>query len=258
MKELSVPLFVICSLIAGAGNPPAIARDQATPAQKTMPSPSSPLVDEPTAGAPSVDKSTPKGVKKLTFEIEFQTAGKDPGATWREIADKVAAANQKFAPVGVSFAYTDNAAALPDTFIVLETIRERHKLKKYFKKRAINVFVLDRILDPTPSKATKRAARWQWHRPSGLLAGAHIPYKKAFPDTYIILKATSHPLTLAHELGHMFGLPHSKDPLNIMSYGSERHSFNPRQLKVIRKNTKRLHKQLKRRNKTGRKTKGKG
>jgi hypothetical protein len=176
------------------------------------------------------------------FDIVFHVVGEDEAASWRHIARKVARANELFRTAGIQFAFSRRESGLPAEFRVLETIRERHRLKRFIRPNEINVFVVDRILDPNPSEATRKAARWQGRTPSGRLAGAHIPHHKGVPDTYIINTATSDLTTLAHELGHLFRLSHHRDPANVMSYGRERVAFTPKQLKTIRRTAKKLKK----------------
>lgn len=149
------------------------------------------------------------------------------------------AANRHFAAAGIGFA-VDERCELPESFAVLETIRERRQLGKFFVPRRINVFLVDEILDPTPSAATRRAARAQGREPSGRLSGAHIPIRGRTPGTYIIVARTRSSVSLAHELGHFFGVPHSELPANIMSYGSSRDHFDERQLDVFRRHARRF------------------
>jgi hypothetical protein len=176
------------------------------------------------------------------FFVAVHVATTHPTDTDRRVADFLDTANLHFAPAGIALVeYQRNT--LPASFAVLETQGERHKLKKYFVPNTINVFLLDKIDDPTPSDATKKAAAWQDLQLSGLLAGAHIEHKGFVPGTYIILSRNTKKLTLTHELGHFFGSGHSKDPANIMSYGREKLRFDDKQLACFRAAAARFRRQ---------------
>jgi hypothetical protein len=167
------------------------------------------------------------------FALAVHVAASDQREAASRISRFVETANSTFVGAGIAFGVGERHP-LPDSFIVLDNIRERRQLRKFFVPRAINIFIVDQILDPNPSAATRRAARWQGRAPSGRLSGAHIPIKGRTPGTYIILARSRSRVSLAHELGHFFGAPHSKDPQNIMSYGSGRVRFSDKQLKIFR------------------------
>ena len=180
-------------------------------------------------------KLDPDSLDDIFFEVAIHVATEDMENTRKRIEQKIDTANEKFEGIAVGFEAVDEFHVLSEDFATLDNSPERHKLKKYLVDRAINVFVVDTILDPHPSGATKKAAKWQGRKPSGRLAGAHIEVKNKKPHTYIILKARSSSVSLAHELGHFLGLPHHKDPTNIMSYGTGRQNFNDDQLEIMRR-----------------------
>jgi hypothetical protein len=192
--------------------------------------------------ARSQDDGGSRGGEPKPFALTVHVASAAPGDSDRRVAAIIGTANAHFAAAGIDFRETERRT-LPDSFAVLETQRERHLLKKYFKRNTINVFLLDEIRDPTPSAATRKAAAWQGFEPTGLLAGAHIEYLSQKPRTYIILSRARSSLILAHELGHFFGAGHSKDPSNIMSYGADRQSFDEKQLTTFAWNARRYRRE---------------
>ncbi|MEM7605684.1 MAG: hypothetical protein AAF411_10015 [Myxococcota bacterium] len=155
------------------------------------------------------------------------------------IARWVEQTNVHFAPAGVQFVHAQTRV-LPESALHLANNRDRHRLKRRLVPRHINVFVVNEIIDPWPSAATRRAAAREGFEPSGRLGGAHIPAPRHRPSTYVIVRRGSLPLVLAHELGHVLGAPHHPDPTNIMSYGRHRTHFNDEQLATFRRRARRL------------------
>ena len=174
-----------------------------------------------------------------SFAVVVHVATTDASDLDSRLATLVDTANEHFAAAGIEFV-VEERRELPEPFAILENIRERRRLAKFFVPKTINVFLVDEIRDPVPSEATRKAAKAQGRKPSGRLSGAHIPIKGRKPDTYIIIARTRSPYSLAHELGHFFGVAHEKDPSNIMSYGARRDHFNDRQIEVFRKRGRRF------------------
>jgi hypothetical protein len=187
------------------------------------------------AAAPThaMEKGSTSTESPKPFFLTIHVASSNPADTDQRVAEFLDTANQHFAAAGVSFVESARKT-LPESFAILETPGERHRLKKYFVPHTINVFLLDEIDDPVPSEATRKAAAWQDLQLSGLLAGAHIEYQGQTPGTYIILSRNTEKLTLTHELGHFFGSGHAKDPTNIMSYGREKKGFDEKQLQCFK------------------------
>lgn len=176
------------------------------------------------------------------FAVVLHVASADPAAARAWFDRQLVRANEHFAAAGVAFV-VHRQRALPASFATVETIRERVRLKRHFVQRSINVFLVDQILDPYPSRSTRRAASRAGFKPSGQLAGAHIRVrgrKKRRPGTYLLICHHCGKLVVTHELGHFFWLPHhKKDPANIMSYGHKRIRFSQRQLKHVRAHARR-------------------
>lgn len=168
------------------------------------------------------------------FAVVTHVASGQPAAASAWLDAQLAEANQHFKEAGIGFCVVERRA-LPRSFVTMETIRERVRLRRHFIRRRINIFIVDTILDPNPSASTRRAARRLGFKPSGQLAGAHIRAgRKRVPKTYILVARSTSTLTLTHELGHFFWAPHHKDPTNIMSYGWKRDHFDKKQLKAFR------------------------
>jgi hypothetical protein len=141
-------------------------------------------------------------------------------------------ATSAFAAAGVAFALQ----------AIMPTDAPAGRLRSEVETGAIHVFVVARILDPHPSETTRRAAGWVGREPTGRISGAHIPADGMVPGTYIVASAlgVSSMRTLAHELGHVFGLSHSADATILMSYGSERLGFDDDQIAAVRRRARRL------------------
>lgn len=171
------------------------------------------------------------------FPVVFHVAVKDgsPITAKTQVDQELARANINFYGAGIGFRVHE-LRHLPEGHSTLRTVPDRRRLRRYFMKRKINVFVVEEILDARPSKATLKAAAAVGLDPSdGRLAGAHIPAKGLRPSTYIIVTRSSMYRSFTHELGHFFGAPHSKNPDNFMSYGPNPFQFSERQLNYFRR-----------------------
>lgn len=171
---------------------------------------------------------------RIAFGLVLHVATRDgePVAEldWDEVLKEV---SEPFAPVDVRFTVAE-VRMLPEGHASLADIPARRALQRYLVPNAINVFVVDEILDPVPSEATRRAAARVGREPTGRLSGAHIPARGRRPGTYLVVNHHGGPVTMSHELGHFFGLPHHAGESNIMSYGRVRLGFDEAQLRVIR------------------------
>ena len=176
----------------------------------------------------------------LRFELVFHIPTLDgvPVAdeAWR--VEALAMADAHFAAAGIAFDVVE-VHTIGEEHAILRTIRARRILRRYLRPRRINVFVVEDILDPHPSATTRRAAGWQGREPTGRLGGAHIEVEGRVPETYLLINRQSSRLTLTHELGHFFGVAHSRVPENIMSYGRERERFDEQQLATFRRRARR-------------------
>ena len=92
----------------------------------------------------------------------------------------------------------------------------------------VNVFLTERLVDVDDPPSERMGVHWRRRRARNV--------------HYVIVSTQAWPTTLAHELGHYFGNPHSPTPNNIMSYqrdGSVPPFFDTRQLARIRSHARR-------------------
>lgn len=142
------------------------------------------------------------------------------------IGTQVAMANHHFASVSASFRITKVDTQSTDHVV---TIADRAALKKYVDGRVIHVFVTGALQDvDTPDKQIRG-----------------VTLRK--DDTkYIILSAIAPDRVLAHELGHLFGLPHSTYAVSIMNKTEridppiEERTFAPEEIVKLKATVKRL------------------
>ncbi|MFT3694281.1 MAG: matrixin family metalloprotease [Kofleriaceae bacterium] len=132
----------------------------------------------------------------VTFELQVHVVDGVVDQAW--IDKQVAMANTLFAPVDASFEVAGQVT-LDDSAKHVVTRDDRNALAKLVDDNKIHVFVIDKLENVDENKPV-HGVTW---RGGG---------KK-----YIIIGSDSMERVLAHELGHVFGLPHSKYPISIMN-----------------------------------------
>ena len=135
-----------------------------------------------------------------TFGLEVHIA---PGAdgqivTPEWVAAQVAMANHQFAALDIGF-HVVATSDLPATAAHLRTRADRSALAPLVTGRVIHVFVAGQ-LDNIDDDAPVYGVTW-----------------RAGTRKFVILAATARDIVLAHELGHVFGLPHSTHAISIMN-----------------------------------------
>jgi hypothetical protein len=144
--------------------------------------------------------------KPVTLEVVFHVASENgkPVADEAYIDERLAKANEIYAPYGVTFARNALRAAREDVPSIFEGADARDALAKGVERGVINCFVVRKFRD-LGNDEWRRGVHWhsRTHR------GVH----------YVILSRSKDLDVLAHELGHFLGNPqHSQVHGNLMSY----------------------------------------
>ncbi len=147
------------------------------------------------------------------------------------LAAQVVTANRHFARLDVAFQLA-GVDELPATAIQIETRRDRDELATdRLGGKLIHVFVVGRLYDVDEDGAIAYGVTW---------------HTKKDERKYVIVSAEALERTLAHELGHFFGLPHSSYAISIMNKADreqpppEQRTFADEEIDAMRPTLKRL------------------
>lgn len=158
----------------------------------------------------------------LGIKLHVAVEGAGPVASAEWVDRQVAHANRHFASIDVAF-QVDSVAALPEEAARIEDAQERTSLAKLVAGTVIDVFVTAQLDDID--------------KQDGVIYGVAWP---AGGKKLVILSTMGWERTLAHELGHVFGLPHSRYAISIMNKRArkqpplEQRTFHPAELAVMR------------------------
>jgi len=153
-------------------------------------------LDDVVAPAPGCDSHT--RCIGLAFHVAVTDAGPVATAAWT--ATQLAAANRHFEKLDVGFRIV-SVDALPASAARIEDRQERNSLARRVTGRVIHVFVTGQLDDIDRAGEVAYGVTW---RTRG--------------DTrFVIVSTQAWERTLAHELGHVFGLPHSTYAISIMN-----------------------------------------
>jgi len=136
----------------------------------------------------------------LALHIAADPRGLVVSPDW--VAAQVATANRHFARLDVGFQLA-GVDLLPATAVHIETRRDRDELASDgLGGKLVHVFVVGQLDDVDTEGAVVWGVTWHQHRDD---------------HKYLIVSSQALERTLAHELGHFFGLPHSSYAISIMN-----------------------------------------
>ncbi len=177
--------------------------------------------------APSCDRT-----RAHCFGIQLHVAGDERGlvASPEWIATQLAVANRHFERLGIGFDVA-GIDALPASAVHIETRGDRDALGEQLAGRMIHVFVVGKLDDVDEEGQIAYGVTWHTRRDD---------------RKYVIVSAQALERTLAHELGHFFGLPHSTYSISIMNKSDraepplDQRTFADEEIEAMRPALKRL------------------
>lgn len=157
----------------------------------------------------------------IHFHVPSASGGPIADQAWLEA--RIRRANQIFAPHDIAFV-RHAEEPLSDTYLRVETRRERDALGRYLRPGVINCYVVSALQDVDI--------------PGRYIRGVHWRVRQDRSRRFIILSTLGGRGVLAHELGHYLGNPQHRWVVgNVMSYewGSELPTFDPDQVQRMRR-----------------------
>jgi hypothetical protein len=174
-----------------SGRPPA-------PLPVVPPQPAATMTDFAAAIPPCV----PARAFCIGIRIHLSTQDGAPYVSPLWLAEQFAFANRMFEPIDVSFEL--HAVSTLDLPPIIDGRSVRNAVSKGITAvRAIDVFVVGALADLEDPRFPLFGVHWRPAKPAG--------------RRYILLASYAWGRTMAHELGHFFGLPHSSYAISIMN-----------------------------------------
>jgi len=153
-------------------------------------------------------RSTAQALIRIPLTVHVATADGDPVASRARVTQWVLRANRALAPAGVEV-YVHSVRHLPRGWRAVTRAGQRRRLAGYAPRNGtIHVFVTEELDRPRRRRLRRR------------VRGLHWRYRGLRRDLrqreYVVVTDGAPNTTFAHELGHLFGLAHSKSTTNIM------------------------------------------
>ncbi len=134
----------------------------------------------------------------IRLHVPVTADGPITDAAW--IERQLAGANYHFAALDVGFQIV-GIEPLPESASVIDDREERASLGALISGKVIDVFITADLVDID--------------KPGGMVYG--VTWWTTGDRKFVIVSTKAWERTLAHELGHVFGLPHSKYAISIMN-----------------------------------------
>jgi hypothetical protein len=155
----------------------------------------------PAAAKPRAPSSPPLPVLPLSIAVAVEGGRAVREEAW--IQAQLAEVERLYGPIGLRFKRTA-ARALPEPTARLESREDRDSLDAERMPRVNNAFLVASMRDVDDTRIYRMGVHWR-----NTVTPSH---------RYVIVAADAITSTLAHELGHYFGLPHAHKVDNLMSY----------------------------------------
>ena len=149
--------------------------------------------------AQAVPACDPARAHCFGLEVHVTVGEHGPIATPAWLAAQVAEANRQFAPIGVGWQLA-GIGPLPAAAARVADREARDAFAPQVAGAVIHVFVTARLDDIDQDGEEIRGVTW-----------------RRGDAKYVILSTIAMDLVLAHELGHVFGLPHSRYAISLMN-----------------------------------------
>ncbi len=160
---------------------------------------------------------------KIPLSPLIATGGDGAAIDAAFLAEQLATANEIYAPAGMGFDLAPTAT-VDGKFMSLETRGDRDALADDVVAHEVSIFFVASLRDVDDPKNHRMGVTWR------KLTDLRI--------RYIIVSAQARPTTMAHELGHFFGLDHTFVKNNLMSYDRDggKVTLSDPQLVTVRRN----------------------
>ncbi|MHB8875464.1 MAG: reprolysin-like metallopeptidase [Myxococcaceae bacterium] len=165
----------------------------------------------------------------VSFQVVCPADGGTPVEDAAALEQRLARATELYAEAGLNFTVSGVAPISTDRLLDLAGRADRDALADFAVRpqAAVQVFVVRSAKDLDPGAGNIAGVHWRYGGKSRAHAGRRYE---------ILSSSDSTPETLAHELGHWFGLAHSSSAQNLMAPSSARadNRLTPGQVERIR------------------------